>query len=408
MKKLLTIILAFAVSIGAFAFVGCGNKEEKENNFSDNSKPVMPTDKDMQTVATENIMQEIGKHYKQLALSGYGRYKAYASYEMNYKNNKNSGSSVNQDSETYGGIKNGGNSTAAYAFISVGDRQYKTAEGVVENNDYSEVVHTCIHKDTQFFRFAAHKSKDEIIPLSILSYEDNAAWEKVYSADIPCVAIGSSYVYTVYSKAINRIGKAVEYATQNTIYSLYEDVEWGETCQTTVESFELVAKKSDKKFFASAKYILDYQPTDFNYNTAKSVSEYSILIDYDAPKSASELPSSGVDINGLSLSAVAGSALYLDVTSRQLTDVVKEGKEISVDVVGNGNVSNFSAYGVHGNDKLTVSDGKIIIDGEKLKAKIEYEKSYNEIVNEFIIYCYIGYNYYYDNVTFSGKIYIDY
>lgn len=410
MKKFIAVLLASAVSVCAFAFVGCGDKNTDENFNSDNPKPTMPTDKDMQSVSAENILQEMSSCYKQLVSNGCGQYKAYASYEMNYKNDKYIGNTVSRDSEAYGGIKDGENTTAAFTHISTRGGEDKTVEGVVEYNKLNRSVSTGIQKNSQLYRFFANRSEDENSPVGLSYYEDNAAWEQVYDNKIPCLVVSSEYGFTsAYSRAANWIEGAVEYAKENIIYSLYEDVEIGEASQVTVESFELVAKKSDKKFFASAKYTLNYQPTELYHNTAKSVSEYSVLIDYNAPKSVSTLPSSGIDINNLSLPVLADNALYLDVTSEQLTNAVKDGKQLTVNVAGNGNVSNFGACGIGGMyDTLPVTDGQVTLDCAKLKADIEkYDKQYESMgISKF--YYRLTYYYNYDNVVFSGKVYINY
>lgn len=432
MKKILAILLASVVTAGTFAFVGCGEKPSGDNTYnSDNPRPTMPTDKDMQTVENENIGNELSAYYNKLKENGYGKYMAYsfsdesATYSSTFEEKDGStllGTQVSasltsksrrEESDAYCGIKGENSVSAAFTYRYDKKREQSVDSPNVKLSYLNETVNekvkkTGIQKNTQLYGYASGEAEEngesEKFDRQLIYYGDNTDWESVAN-NIPCIyAVSDSFFgLTAYGNAARHIDNAIQYAATERKQYLFDDPELAEIGELNVKEFELTAKKSDGKFFVSAKYTVDLLPNEFSKTTSTAINEYSILIDLSSPASVSDLPCDGINMNNLSLSSAAANIAYPDVTSEQLTNAVKEGKKLTVNVVGGGDAAELTVYGVKGrSDIFEITDGKIVLDCAGIKDYIDQINGGASFKIKFCI------SFYYKGSDVTGNIYIDY
>ena len=378
MKKLLIFLLSSAVLVGSFGFFGCDKGADEVNDYtSENPKPSLPADKDMQNVSAENVLKELTEYSGRLLKNGAGKYMAYSLYDIRY----------HYDDGDY---------TLLSAFTYRNNRR--------NDDEYSKKVTAGIHKNSSLFRFASEETdKTEKTDFALEYFEDNSLWLKPDEYKIPSVyAVNLKTRVTAADRVKNRLNSAVLYETEKREHYLFEDVEIGEAATVDIKSFELVAKKSDKKFYASAKYTIEYLPSELIKNKATAVSEYSFLIDLEAPEDVSALPGGGVDIATLSLENLSEKICYPDISSAQLSQAVREGKDKTVEIAGGGDISKFSMYGTHGMfDVISVTDRKAVIDCAEIKAELDATAELPVNLTFNLTFYYLG------DLEFEGKIFIN-
>ena len=446
MKKFLAVTLASLIAATTFTFVGCGKKND-DNSGGDNSgtsgtfnKPAMPTDKNMESVEQEDIYDEAYVYYNQIVANGYGQFQTYGKRDENssgrYDNypQMDGGEIIgsvavdfamrkfHEGADVYGGIKNGNSMVAAYTYELNGIDK----SGVVStdptltyanrNDEYARKT-TGIQKDSSIYTFSAiegestgEKYKHD---RSLRTYEEND-----YSLNggkyIDCLR-GPEYIGgSMYWSALDSFRKVKDYLNykDDKLILDFSDYEFIETIarfyDVKVKSFSFSAKKNDEKFYASLKY--SYKCTEKEGDTIITVeSENIVLLDLSAPKSVSNLPSDGIDINNLSLQTAAKDMLYPVITPEQLTQAINEGKELTVDIAGNGNINNLQ---LHPEGLISVVDGKAKIDGAAIKThlielKMALEGYGREIPLELLSgYASVGFTYSDDDAApFRGNVY---
>ena len=425
MKKLLAVTLASLVSIGTVAFVGCGGSDG-DNGAS--GKPSMPSDKNMVSVDREDIGEEFAEYLDKLGENGYGQYQAYArSHSVlidKFGTITETKEAIHEVTEDYKSIVKDGVVTAALTNTvnannkAESDREDDLADE--SNYDYtSKFKCTAIQKgesvygfETSNFDIRSGKVENDRY---LAYYGENFSWLEYSERDynIPCVN-SVNKVYYKYDmgariiSAANRFLGASLYESDPFNYPLGNYSPWLNA--DAVKSFDFSAKKNDKKIYVSLKYSIEYTTDDYGMETtSKEDAEYVVLIDLSAPASVADLPSDGIDIDNLSL-GTATDAAYPALTSEQLTEAIKEGKEITVDIAGNGDVSKLSFK----DRNCTVADGKVTIDCAGIKSDIESVKEFFEMMGssvpvEAIIGC-LTVSFTYDlgnNTQLDGSIYAD-
>lgn len=395
MKKLLIFLLSSAVLVGSFGFFGCDKGADEVNDYtSENPKPSLPADKDMQNVSAENVLKELTEYSGRLLKNGAGKYMAYSLYDIRYHYDDGDYTLLREESDVYSGMADGGERTGAFTYRN--NRR--------NDDEYSKKVTAGIHKNSSLFRFASEETdKTEKTDFALEYFEDNSLWLKPDEYKIPSVyAVNLKTRVTAADRVKNRLNSAVLYETEKREHYLFEDVEIGEAATVDIKSFELVAKKSDKKFYASAKYTIEYLPSELIKNKATAVSEYSFLIDLEAPEDVSALPGGGVDIATLSLENLSEKICYPDISSAQLSQAVREGKDKTVEIAGGGDISKFSMYGTHGMfDVISVTDRKAVIDCAEIKAELDATAELPVNLTFNLTFYYLG------DLEFEGKIFIN-
>lgn len=399
MKKLLAILLASAVSVGTFAFVGCGDNSSAPDN-SQITKPTAPTDSNMQTVSGENFYNECVSYYKQLTEKEFGSYQAYSLTEMvssgkdvfdgENEKVKYTAKTVDERSDVYSGIKENNSKKAAvthHETMTYDKHIDSTNPNLASLNmkQESKSVLTGIQKDAQLYGFMTYdlfyNEGEEVenvkVDRHLRFYEDCVAVKKTMRENIPCV-YALDRTADVEGLAIKEVLDYFYFVGQ---YEASGSVEWlidqklvdpeivAVAEKVQVKNFELTSKKNDEKFFANAKYTVELTISQTDNATTIINGEYSALINLSKP-SAKELPSNGINIDKLSLSSAASNMPYLDLTSKQLTTSVEQGNGVSLEIAGNGDKENFDVRFSY-NNSCPVSNGWVSINCEDIRSYID-------------------------------------
>lgn len=445
MKKFLAILLASAVSIGTFAFLGCGgNTPTGDGGDSGISKPVMPTDSDMQTVEEKNIYDEAFAFYSKLKESQCGKFSAYYLTSENTVSNGEQREADGQEwldktekatyteksilelSDNYASINNNGFVTGV-----VTNHRNRITENKVDSknpnlaylnkNLREERVNTSIQKGSQLYNFYARETNDNgkisKTDRYLNNYVDVAGIiNKVFPADIPCLEVmekidmyNALAIHSVLGLCCNNVYFYLETNDELNLLNLTYD-ELDVCISKELKNFEYFAKANENKFYASLKFTVEL--TLVNDTTKTYERECAVLIDLSEPNAVTELPSNGINVENLGLNTIEDKIVYPDVSTEQLTNAVKDGKEITVNVAGDGSMEKLVITCVNG-DPLLVSDGEATLNCARIKEYLdEMREIYEEVGVPIKFFSIFEFTYYYDENDMEkklvGRIYIDY
>lgn len=359
------------------------------------SKPTMPDDGDMQTVSVENAVEEFDAFYKKLKENGYGSYQAYAyRYQDSYSKVdlydgkiKYVGATVKSaqlinSAEVYEGINENGTMIAAITASSdiIGKSRSNAKSSNLShlNRDtHDNSVKTGIQKGPQLYGFIEKDLDDGFdkykFDRQIGFYQDSPDWNKPHTGEIPCsyaMNYGADYDRLAIDEVGTRLNMVKNYSEDGQVnYLALPDLVDAAEYSCEVKNFSFSAKKIETKFFASVKYTMEYTGISSDKNMTVN-HEYAILFDLNSPSSVKSLPSNGIDIEGLSLNKMSDRIIYPDVTSEQLAQAVEEGKDLTVNIVGGGDLDNLILTDYRGKN-LKITDGKVTVKGAEIKAAMD-------------------------------------
>ena len=436
MKKFLAVALASLVAAGTFAFVGCG--DSSDNGSGSFGKPGAPSDKNMTSVKQEDIYEVAHAYYSQIRESKHGQFQTYAfrdkksEVDREFKERVDGeftdtvveGKYRSQDkyesSTAFGGMKDNGVEKGAYTCYNY-SAHISGADGNNPNlEDYSDLYisdtkHTGIQNGSHIYCFVTPSIEDKGGSLKeeryLSQYTDNLNIDK-QEYTIPCIQITELYDHA-YWTPLSAFETAIRYNETKDIRYLLNSDDFELADQITmlydvkVKNFSFSAKKNDKKCYASLKYYIECTSKSDDNGKITIDCEYVTLFDLSSPK-ASDLPTDGIDLSSLSLSSTVGDAACPNLTGEQITQAVKEGKDITVDIIGRGDKEKLTVYWLDSLNILPIVDGKVTFNGAEIKEQIDEMKPFYESmgldISFSIVFAY-GEN---NTFKFMGFIYIDY
>lgn len=419
MKKRIASILAAVLLVTSCtaSLAACGGNNEDKATLTHETKVTMPTDGDMQTVAVADVSNELNTFRQALYDSENGKYQIYSLSKQEEKQTgkfgeldengeflgtydmaTNTVTSMSEIATSYCGINDATNPSGALTTCIYYLNQSSTdnTNPNLSHLNYSllsDYRFTAIQKNSEMFLFNQLKHKDYSgleaeTPQTLIKYSDDSNKYPNETINLPLEEAIFDYNYeSVYTltRGCYGVSKSAGYLMNNNEkYELFAPEEYWDYKDFEINDFDLTVKKSQTKLYATTKYTIKFIPytaeDGYNYYSTKEGKidvEYTVLIDLGTPSSLNTLSTHGIDVADLKLSNAAKDFAYLDITSQELTQAVEEGRTITVDVLGNGDVSKFKVLDLD-YQEIPVVDGKVTIDGAALKELITDYYNWNK------------------------------